>query len=140
MIQFRKTSIIAICGPSGVGKTTIIGRILETRDDLVLSRAATTRSRRESDKESCKYDFVDQSTFDKMAREKHFLEYGERYGHSYGELKTPVNDAIRQNRSVIADIVLSGAKAMSSTAGLPLYTIGLLPPSMEILEERAPDP
>lgn len=128
--------IFAFCGPSGAGKTTIIQRLLNSRSDLVLSRAATTRPKRQSDGTESKYEFISKLEFDRLAKSGAFLEFGERYGHLYGELCSPIDIARSGAKNVVADIVYEGAIKMGVETGLEVFTIGVLPPSVEELKRR----
>jgi guanylate kinase len=98
--------IFIVSGPGGVGKGTVVARLLELEPDLWLSRSWTTRGRRAGEPEDA-YVFVDRPAFEKRIDEGGFLEWTEFAGTGalYG---TPRIDAA--GRDVILEIELDGAQ------------------------------
>ena len=58
----EKGMLLVISGPSGVGKTTIVHRLLE-RFDGIFSVSATTRPRSAKEVDGVDYHFLDEPTF-----------------------------------------------------------------------------
>ena len=67
--------LIVLSGASGVGKGTVLHRMMKMRRDLSLSVSATTRKPRPGEKDGVHYYFVSQEQFRKMIQEDAFLEY-----------------------------------------------------------------
>ena len=63
-----------IAGPSGVGKGTVVRRLLQLRPDLVLSVSATTREPRHDEVDGRDYHFLSPHRFQKLVNENTFLE------------------------------------------------------------------
>ncbi|HEY2429808.1 MAG TPA: guanylate kinase [Acidimicrobiales bacterium] len=82
----REGKVFVVSGPGGVGKDTIVGRLLEVDDHLWPSRSWTTRARRPGEPADA-YHFVDRATFEHQIATEGFLEWAEYLGHLYG---TPV--------------------------------------------------
>src|SRR2546423_1239956 len=91
--------LIILSGPSGVGKSTVIRRVLATTDlPLHLSVSATTRDKRAADparnrpaeQEGVDYHFWDRQRFEKARAAGEFLEHAEVYGNCYGTLNIEV--------------------------------------------------
>ena len=126
--------LFVISGASGVGKSTVLKKVMASRDDLIFSVSATTRQPRDNEVDGVHYYFVNQATFDQMIAEDAFLEYDNHFKTCYGTPKAQLEEKLARG-NVILDIEPNGAmnvKANCSDATL----IFILPPSMEELEHR----
>ena len=123
--------LFVILGPGGVGKGTVVRRLIEADDRLFLSRSWTTRLQRPGESDDA-YVFVDDTTFEAFATEGGFLETNrfEANGCWYG---TPWPD--EPDRDVVLEIDLNGARQVKER--YPDATLILvLPPNQEELERR----
>ena len=64
-----KGKMFVISGASGVGKGTVLARIMAKRDDLTFSVSATTRPPRPGEVDGREYYFLDRARFEEMIRE-----------------------------------------------------------------------
>lgn len=128
-----KTFIIS--GPSGVGKSTILARVMDGRDDLYFSISATTRAPRPGEIDGVHYHFIDVDRFHKLIEEEMFLEYAEFVGNYYGTPKRFVDEAMEKGQDVILDIEVQGAIQVT-TKRPDVVSIYIAPPSWEDLEKR----
>ena len=70
----RLGKIVIISGFSGVGKGTVVKKLLEDYDHYVLSVSMTTREPREGEINGVNYYFVTNEEFEKMIGEDGFLD------------------------------------------------------------------
>lgn len=129
-----KGKLFVISGASGVGKSTVLGRVMASRDDLRFSVSATTRAPRPGETEGMSYYFVTKEKFEDMIANDAFLEYDAHMANYYGTPAAQVDEKLAQG-SVILDIDPNGAFQVREKR--PDATlIFIAPPSLEELERR----
>lgn len=129
-----KGKLFIISGASGVGKSTVLSKVMAARNDLQFSVSATTRKPRPGEIEGVSYYFVTEDTFRDMIAADAFLEYDEHNKTLYGTPRAQVEEKLLTG-NVILDIEPNGAFAVQKQR--PDATlIFITPPSMEILENR----
>lgn len=64
--------ILCVSGPSGVGKGTVISKLMEKRQDFVLSISMTTRAPRGEEKDGVDYYFCSTTKFQDLIAKKKF--------------------------------------------------------------------
>ncbi|MCH2160279.1 MAG: guanylate kinase [Phycisphaerales bacterium] len=130
--------LLVIAGPSGVGKTTIVHRLLDTFQG-VFSVSATTRPRTDQDVEGVDYFFLDEPTFQQWVDEERFLEHAQVFGRSwYGTPRASVEPHLMEGRLVILDIDVQGATQVRASMPEALGVF-ILPPSEDVLLQRLRD-
>ncbi len=124
-----------IAGPSGVGKGTLVRRLLERLPRLRVSVSATTRPPRPNERDGVDYVFVSDEAFSAMARDGALLEWAEVFGHRYGTPVRPVQEALGSGQDVVLEIDVQGAFQVRER--MPTAVLILIePPSMAELERR----
>ena len=131
----RRGKLIVLAGPSGVGKGSIVARLLAALPDLELSISATTRQPRPPEDEGRHYWFVDRDRFDEMVESGGFLEWADIFGERYGTPREPVARALAEGRDVLVEIDVQGARQVKA-AEPDAYMVFITPPSLEELERR----
>ena len=128
--------MFVISGPSGVGKGTVVRRLLERRPDLVLSVSVTTRDPRPGEVDGRDYRFVTRRQFDQLIEDGAFLEWADIYGdHRSGTLLAPVADDLASGHDVVLEVDVQGAASVKER--MPdAVLIFLSPPSREELARR----
>ena len=126
--------LFIISGASGVGKSTVLRRVMEQRDDLLFSVSATTRAPRPDEKEAVSYYFVSKDTFRGMIDRGEFLEYDAHMNNFYGTPKGQLEEKLLKGH-VILDIEPNGAFTVQA-ARPDAVLIFIAPPSMEEVERR----
>ena len=129
-----KGKLFVISGASGVGKSTVLKKIMEARNDLTFSVSATTRKPRPGEQDGVHYYFVSKAAFEDMIRQDAFVEYDSHMDNYYGTPKSQLEEKLTKS-SVILDIEPNGAFNVRKTC--PDATlIFSAPPSAEELERR----
>ncbi len=127
--------IYVVSGPSGVGKGTVVKKVAEENENIVLSISATTRKPREGEVDKVHYYFISKEEFLKMVDEDGFLEHAVYCDNCYGTPKKHVFDRIEAGFDVILEIDIQGG--LQILEKLPeAKGIFILPPSYEELEKR----
>ena len=127
--------LIVLSGPSGSGKGTILGRLLQKRTDTVVSVSATTRPPRPGEQDGVSYFFRTREEFEAMIARDELLEYAEYNGNYYGTPAPAIDRWLREGKNVVLEIEVKGAeKIMQKRPDVVSIFIGI--PSMEELEHR----
>ena len=129
-----KGKLFVISGASGVGKGTILARVMKAREDLTFSVSATTRPPRPGEVDGREYYFLDRLQFEEMIRNGEFLEYDEHAANYYGTPRRQAEEKMERGH-VLLDIEPNGAAAVKRSAMNPVR-IFIMPPSFEELERR----
>ncbi|MDD2393329.1 MAG: guanylate kinase [Eubacteriales bacterium] len=130
-----KGILITLSGPSGVGKGTVISRLMELSPEIKHSVSVTTRPPRPGEIDGVQYYFTDKEHFENMINEGEILEYDSYCGHYYGTPRKPIVDAVENGDVTILDITVPGS--LSVISNFPeAVSIFLLPPSFSELIRR----
>lgn len=135
MPERARGRLVVISGPSGVGKGTVVTRLVDELPDAEVSTSVTTRRPRDGERDGIDYRFVDDAGFDQLIEAGELLEWASYAGNRYGTPRGPVDDALEAGRDVLLEIEVKGAlqvRARRSDAVL----VFLVPPSEEELERR----
>ncbi|HEU0018828.1 MAG TPA: guanylate kinase [Thermoleophilaceae bacterium] len=106
------TPVLVITGPSGVGKGTLIRRLLSELPGAELSVSATTRASREGEVNGRDYHFLSAAEFDERVGGGEFVEHAEYAGNRYGTLRSELQ---RPARLIVLEIDLQGARQVRAT-------------------------
>jgi len=129
-----KGKLFVISGASGVGKSTVLSRVMAARDDLTFSVSATTRAPRPGEQDGVHYYFVTHEAFREMIAEDAFVEYDDHMNNFYGTPKAQLEEKLCSG-NVVLDIEPNGA--FNVRRSRPDATlIFIAPPSVEELERR----
>ena len=129
-----KGKLFIISGCSGVGKSTVLSRVMAERNDLQFSVSATTRAPRPGEVDGVSYYFVTKEKFQDMIDNDEFVEYDAHMNNSYGTPEAQLNEKLLTG-SVILDIEPNGAFAVRKRRD-DATLIFIAPPSMEELLRR----
>lgn len=126
--------IVVVSGPSGVGKTTLIDRLLDA--DPLTRRAitATTRPPRSGEVEGRDYFFVSRARFEAM-KSGELVEWAEVHGESYGVPRSYLDRERAAGHDVVLNIDIQGGDRVKGVFP-DAVMVFILPPSFDALEAR----
>lgn len=135
MMNNRKA--ILFSAPSGSGKTTIIREILKRFDCFEFSISATSRGPREGERDGVDYYFLSPEEFVRRVADGQFLEWEEVYADvRYGTLKSEIDRIWDAGKVIIFDVDVKGGMNIKRYFGPDALAIFVMPPSVEVLEQR----
>jgi guanylate kinase len=131
----KRGLLIVISGPSGVGKDTVIKRLLAMDRNLIYSVSGTTRQPRPGEKPDENYTFLTREEFEEQVRKGAFLEHATYNGNLYGTFRDRVEKARNAGRDVVLKIDVQGADQVRRLVP-DAISIFVVAPSEQELERR----
>lgn len=129
--------VIIFSAPSGAGKSTVVGHLLGIHPDFEFSVSATSRPPRGTEKNGVEYYFLATDEFRSLIADGAFVEYEEVYkDRFYGTLKTEVERIWAKGHVIVFDVDVKGGVNLKKYFGDSALSVLILPPSMEVLEQR----
>ena len=128
-------NLFVVAAPSGAGKSSLVGSLLQVDSHLVVAVSHTTRAPRGQERQDREYHFTDEATFSSMIDRGEFIEWAEVHGHRYGTSRSAIEQRITGGQDVVLEIDWQGAlqiKQLFPNAVL----IFILPPSWGELLQR----
>lgn len=132
----RLCLIQVIAGPSGVGKGTLIDRLLKAFPGRFgFSVSHTTRAPRPGEVDGVHYNFVSKKIMVEEIAAGKFIEHAEVHTNFYGTSVSAVTNVQNKGEICILDIDVQGVKTVKQSSLSPVYLF-IAPPSMPALEAR----
>jgi guanylate kinase len=128
-------NVIVVSAPSGAGKSTVLGRILEELAGIRFSVSHTTRPPRPGETEGVHYHFVEQVAFEELKASGRMLEWASVHDHQYGTSYAEYERARHEGMDLLLDVDVQGA-AQVRLKIRDAVSVFILPPSYEALERR----
>ena len=133
--KVKPGKLYIISAPSGTGKTTVINKVLEMKNDIFFSVSVTTRDMRPGEIDGVHYHFVSNEKYDELVKNDELLEHAEYAGNHYGTPAAPIREHMAQGHAALLDIDLQGYRQVKEK--MPeAVGIFIAPPSLEELERR----
>lgn len=128
-------NLYIVSAPSGAGKSSLLGALLDRLQSVTLSVSHTTRAPRPGEIDGVHYHFTSHDEFEQRLAQGDFLEYAHVFDNLYGTSRSSVEAQLKQGLDVILEIDWQGARQIREQ--LPdAIGVFILPPSREALEER----
>lgn len=128
--------LIIISGTTCAGKGSVIHKLLENHNDILLSTSYTSRPKRENEKDGEDYYFISKEEFINKINNGDFLEYAEVHkGDYYGTPKKEVLELLNSGKDVILEIDVEGAKQIKNKYPETIL-IFIMAPSMSEVKRR----
>ena len=129
--------LVLLGGVSGAGKDTVKNEMIRRIDNVISIPSYTSREKREGEIPGVTYYYVTTEEFEKMIKDKEFLEYDYHHDHYYGTSKKIILNKIKEGKIIIKDIDVNGIENIKKSIGdkVKIITIFLRVPRKE-LERR----
>lgn len=133
-----KGKVFIFSAPSGAGKSTVVNYLLgQYPKQFEFSVSATSRAPRGEEKDGVEYYFISAERFRELIAQDAFVEYEEVYeDRFYGTLKSEVERIWAKGHVIIFDVDVKGGVSLKKYFGDAARSVLIVPPSMEILEQR----
>lgn len=129
--------VIIFSAPSGAGKSTVVNHLLGLHPEFEFSISATSRQPRGNERDGVEYYFIDAEKFRSLIAQDAFVEYEEVYhDRFYGTLKSEVERIWAAGHVIIFDVDVKGGVNLKKFFGDKAMSVLILPPSMEVMEQR----
>ena len=137
MAAIENGKCIIVSAPSGAGKTTIVRHLLGRDLGLDFSISATSRPKREYERDGHDYFFLTADDFRKRIAEDAFVEWEEVYpGRFYGTLRSEIERIWQAGHHPIFDVDVVGGVKLKEIFGRKALSMFVSPPTIEALEQR----
>ncbi len=131
----KRGLLIVFSGPSGVGKDSILKKVITSKGNLKLSISCTTRVPRDGEIDGKDYYFITKKEFMGMAAKGEMLEYACYCKNYYGTPLSKVKEELSRGNNVILEVEVKGA--MQVMQKFPdAVSIFVVPPTLSDLRKR----
>jgi guanylate kinase len=132
----KNPGLTVLAGPTAVGKGTVSTYIRDNYPEVWLSVSATTRAARPGEKDGVHYFFKSAEEFDALVADGELLEWAVVHGQNrYGTLRSTVDAAIAEGKSVLLEIDLQGARQVKAAVPDANFVF-LAPPTWDEMVRR----
>lgn len=134
-MENNKGMLIVLSGPSGVGKNSVLSRVMKARKNLRLSISYTTRKPRKGEVNGEDYYFVTEEEFMDAVSKGEMIEYAKYCDYYYGTPRRKVEEELEAGNNVILEIEVQGGEQIINRCP-EAVSIFIIPPSVDSLFSR----
>ena len=127
--------LFIVSAPSGAGKTTLCHAVRQQYSEMAYSVSYTTRQPRDGEQHGRDYYYISEQEFKLGIEQGRWAEWAKVHGNFYGSSAQWIDRTLKSGRHILMDIDMQGARQMLQCFPQAI-TIFIMPPSMEILEQR----
>lgn len=127
--------LIVVSGFAGVGKGTLMKRLVQNYDNYALSVSMTTRAPRPGEEHGREYFFVTKDEFEDKIAHEGLIEHACYCGNYYGTPRAYVEEQMAAGKDIILEIEIQGAMKIKERFPQAVL-VYVLPPSAKELESR----
>jgi len=128
-------ALVVVAGPSGVGKSTLLKRLLREAPRFAFAVSCTTRAPRPGEEHGRDYYFLSEDAFDRHVAQGDFAEWEALHARRYGTLKAEIARLREAGRHVLFDVDVKGALNLKAQYPEALLVF-IAPPTFAALEAR----
>jgi guanylate kinase len=133
----KRGKLLIFAAPSGTGKSTIVGFLMQQGLNTHFSISTTTRAPRGNEQHGKEYFFITPEEFREHIQRNDFVEYEEVYtDRFYGTLKSQVENQLNEGQNVVFDVDVNGGMNIKKSYGDQALSIFIMPPSIDELRLR----
>ena len=108
--------LITFIGPSGVGKSVILNRLIERYPELINRSISTTTRKKRPNEDDSDFYFKTKKEFLEMINNGEFLEYNDYVGNYYGTSFESILPFLDEGKNVFKVIEVNGLKSIKDSA------------------------
>ncbi len=133
-----KDMLVIFSGCSGVGKNTVINKLISEDDSYGIMPTYTTRDRRPNEKDGVPYYFLTDAQFEEKIANGDFYEYERVHNHYYGTSRQLLAESVASGKTLMKDIDVNGALNLCEIlkGEVKIVPLFLYVESADILVER----
>jgi len=132
----NKNLIFVLCGPSGVGKTSLKVSILERHPDIKLCPSVTTRPESKTPHDIKEYHYISEEEYERLHEGDELIAKKTRqFGFYYGIKPNEIVDILDGGFHVLLETTLWGIDQLKGRFN-NVISIFVAPPSLEELKRR----
>lgn len=130
--------LVIFSGCSGVGKNTVINKLMAENNDYRLLPTYTTRDMRPGEREGMPYHFITDGQFEEKIADGEFYEYERVHNHYYGTSRRLLAEGTASGKILMKDIDVNGALNLSEILknDVHIVTLFLYVENADVLVER----
>ena len=128
---------LVICGPSGVGKSTLVGAVCKRfQNKVALCVSHTSRKPRPGEVDGVHYHFSSEKEMKKQIDKNLFLEHAYVHTNIYGTSRAAVERILATDKLPILDVDTRGVQSIKAASGFDAKYVFIAPPSLDSLYRR----